>query len=118
MAGVRRHKMNSFFLKVRGSSLVETLVATVIIMLVFGIAMFSITNILERTVKHSTSYIDSQLQKLIYQFHNDLLQVPDVIEQGDWEIEVKRVEEGEIRTISLKAIHKKTKKVREKKIVE
>ena len=53
-------------IKVQSSSLIETLLATVIIMVVFGIAMVTIGNMLENTTKYSTSEIDVQLNKLTY----------------------------------------------------
>ena len=104
-------------IRVKGSSLIETLVATIIIMIVFGIAMVSVTNILESTVKNSTSEIDAELNKLTYQYHHDLIKVPDVIESGLWNIELKKTKEGELNYVELTAIHKTNNKVRSKKIL-
>ncbi|MBL4604157.1 MAG: hypothetical protein JKY02_00380 [Flavobacteriaceae bacterium] len=104
-------------IQVKGSSLIETLIATIIIMIVFGIAMMSITNILENTVKNSTSVIDTELNKLSYQYRHNLIKVPDVMELGLWKIEVKKAKEGELDYVVFEATHRASRKVRSKKLV-
>lgn len=103
--------------KVKGSSLIETLIATIIIMIVFGIAMMSVTNILENTVKNSASKIDTELNKLTYRYHHGLIKVPDVIQSGQWSVELKKVKEGALDYVLFQATHKTNKKVRSKKIL-
>lgn len=111
MAGVKNNKL-------KASSLVETLIATVVIMVVFGIAIATISNVLERTVKSSTSAIDSELNKLVYLYEHDQIQVPDVRELKEWRIELKKVKGEEVNYIVFVAKHVKNQKVRERKIVE
>ncbi len=116
MINVFRHK--NLLLKLKASSLVETLIATIIIMIVFGIAMASITNILERTVKNSTTKIDSRLNKLVYQYEYGLIKVPNIIEADKWTIETKKMNEGDLNFIVFKAVNKESQKVRLKKLLE
>lgn len=105
-------------LKVKASSLVETLIATVIIMVVFGIAMASISSILKNTVNSSTNKIDSQLNKFVYQYEHGLIIVPDIIEVDRWNVEVKKQKEGVSSFIVFKAVNRDSKKVRTKKVIE
>lgn len=116
MINIFRYK--NLLVKLKASSLIETIVATILIMIVFGIAMASITNILENTVKNSTSEIDSKLNKLVYQYEYGLVKVPDIIEAGSWNIETKKVSEGELNFIVFKAVNNQNQKVRLKKVLE
>ena len=104
--------------KVKGSSLVETLIATVVIMIVFGIAMVTISNVLENTVKSSTSKIDSELNKLVYLYEHNELTVPDVKEFNQWNIRIKKEKEGTLRYVVFRAEDQKSKKIRTKRILE
>ena len=103
--------------KVSASSLVETIVATVIIMIVFGIAMSSMLGVVKRTTENSTHKIDSQLQKLSYQYQNNVLKVPNTVEMPQWAIQIKKQQEGKLTFIVFKATHKKNKKTRTKKVI-
>ncbi len=105
-------------LKVRAASLVETLIATVVIMIVFGIAMATVGNILERTVKSSTGVIDAELNRLEYLYQHEKIIVPDIRELGDWKIRVKKTKEGELNYIVFRAKNQKSQKERIKKILE
>ncbi|WP_417887096.1 hypothetical protein [Zunongwangia sp.] len=77
-----------FQTKLNGSSLIENLVASVIIMLVFVIASFSINNVL-RNQTNSSAKLDNHVKELTY------LVVYDKISEGytetyiNWNIEVR-----------------------------
>lgn len=105
-------------IKVRAASLVETLIATVVIMIVFGIAMATVTNVLERTVRSNTGVIDTELRKLEYLYQHEKIKVPDVREVGEWEIQIKKAKEGELNYIVFQAKHQKTQKKRTQRILE
>ena len=103
--------------KVSASSLVETIVATVIIMIVFGIAMSSMLGVVKRTTENSTYIIDSKLQKLSYLYQNNELKVPNTIEIPQWTIVIKKQQEGKLTFVVFRATHKKNKKTRTKKAI-
>ena len=103
--------------KVSASSLVETIVATVIIMIVFGIAMNSMLGVVKQTTENSTHKIDSKLQKLSYEYQNNVLKVPNTIEIPQWSIVIKEQQEGKLTFVVFRATHKKNKKTFPKKRV-
>jgi|TARA_B110000908_G_scaffold1815_1_gene2348 Na+-translocating ferredoxin:NAD+ oxidoreductase RnfG subunit len=103
--------------KVSASSLVETIVATVIIMIVFGIAMSSMLGVVKQTTENSTHKIDSKLQKLSYEYQNNVLKVPNTIEIPQWSIVIKEQQEGKLTFVVFRATHKKNKKTRTKKVI-
>ena len=46
--------------------MVETLIATVLIMIVFGMGIATLGNVLEQTVKNNARFIDNELNRLEY----------------------------------------------------
>jgi hypothetical protein len=114
MDGLRNLARN----KIKGSSLLETLIASVLIMIVFGISMVTVGNVLERTVKSNTRSIDNDLNKLEYLYQNGQIETPDVIENGDWRIQIEKGREGDLVYVFLRAQNKKTLKEEERKILE
>ena len=104
--------------KIKASSLVETLVASVIIMIVFGIAMATISNTLERSVKSSTSLIDKELNKLVYLYQNEKIQAPDLIDFDMWSIDLKKESEDGLNYVVFQANHKNNSKQRTRRILE
>jgi len=106
------------FKKVRGSSLIETLIATIMILFVFGIALTTITNTLERTVKSNTRFVDHELNRLEYMYRNSQLQVPDQIDIKDWQIDIKREKENDLNFIVFAAKNKTNSKEKKRRILE
>lgn len=78
------------FKKISASSLVEALVSTVIIMIVFGITIFSISNLLERKIKSSSFSVEQEVNKQVYFFKNNKLKLPLTTEKGNWLLEFER----------------------------
>ena len=104
--------------KVRASSLVETLIATVVIMIVFGIAMATVSNLLERTVRSNTRLIENELTKLEYLYRNGKVKVADQVEFQNWIVEVTQEKEGKLNFVVFKAKHKINSKEKRRRIVE
>ncbi|MCH2218694.1 MAG: hypothetical protein MK076_11620 [Flavobacteriales bacterium] len=97
--------------KIRGSSLVETLIATVLIMIVFGMGIATLGNVLEQTVKNNARFIDNELNRLEYLYQNNLLQVPDVIEIKDWQITIDKESRNNLTQVVFTATKKDNSKV-------
>ncbi len=98
--------------KVKGSSLVETITATIILMLVFAIAITSIGNIMERTARNKSSVLDKELNRLEYLYHHGKVSVPDVLQESSYQLSIDREKEGELTYIVLRARSNSTSKTR------
>ena len=57
--------------KIKGSTLMETLVATVVIVIIFMMASLILNNLFSNTIKNNTQSIDSYLNELQYKKQND-----------------------------------------------
>ena len=106
------------FKKVNASSIVETVTASVVILIVFGIAMMTIANILESTVKRNTNALDKELNKLEYLLKYQKIQIPDIIETDEYTVEITLEKQSDQSYVLLKARSKKNNKKKTRRILE
>ncbi|WP_409557563.1 hypothetical protein [Allomuricauda sp. SCSIO 65647] len=78
--------------KVRASTLMETLVATVLIVVVFMTASMVLNNLFANSIQLNDNKIRQELLRLQYQHQNEQLQVPYYAEFGPWQIEVSEID--------------------------
>lgn len=72
--------------KVKAASLVETLIASVIIVIVFMIASFSFNNVFVNSIKKEDSVLQNRLKEITYFSRHDKQEFP-FYEEGDyWQI--------------------------------
>lgn len=86
--------------KIRGASLVETLTASVIIVVVFIIASFSFNNVFLNSVRSDDNLLQNRLQELQYLSEYDKLSLPFYEEGSYWIISAEDV--GEKRELNIR----------------
>ncbi|AOW20781.1 type IV pilus modification PilV family protein [Urechidicola croceus] len=118
MALLKSKYISLFQKKVKASSLVETLVATVIIVLIFAIASLTLNNVFLSSIKNNTDEINRELNKLQYQLSNEKIKVPYNDTFKDWEITIEKTTESTINFITFEATHKNYKKTVTKKLID
>lgn len=96
--------------KVKASTLMETLVASVLIVVVFMIGSMILNNLFSHSIKGNTKNIDAYLNELEYLYINDKLIVPFQDEYGDWEIYINKQKNTTFKLIHFEANNVKTKK--------
>ena len=84
----------------------ETLVATVLIVLVFMISAFLLNSLFDNTVRQNTDALKTRIVELTYLSLHDQIVIPYDDEFESWYISVER--EGD--TLVFEASHKKTNK--------
>ena len=105
------------FKKVKASSLTEVLVATTLILLVFGIAIATLNNILTNFTKYNTQAIETELNELQYQYLHNTIKVPYYTENEAWKISVTKHTENNHSIILFEAINQQSKKTCTKKLI-
>lgn len=75
-------------IKLKGSTLVESLVASVIIVIVFTIASLTLNNVFRSSIKSNTDGIQNRLNKLEYLYHNDKIRNPYQETFNNWNIQL------------------------------
>ena len=94
--------------KVKASTLVEVLVASVLIIVVFAIASLSLNNIFKSTIKGNISSIENELNKVHYLYQHQKIPATYATDFGDWEIEIVKQSQNSTSTILLQATNSKT----------
>lgn len=80
--------------KIKCSSLLESLVATIIIVLVFMVASLSLNNIIENGIKGDRNKLESRITELEYLLENEKIKIPYYEDKSAWSILVIKKEEG------------------------
>lgn len=96
--------------KIKASTLMETLVASVIIVIVFMMASMILNNIFSNTIKSNTKAIETHLNELQYLQLHSQLQLPYSETFQNWDITIVTYFENENPIIEYQAIDKETKK--------
>ncbi len=84
----------------------ETLVATVIIVLIFMISSFLLNSLFNNTIKHDTNQVQTHLSELIYLSEHAQIKIPYDDTFKDWIISVDR----ESKKVVFEATHKESKR--------
>lgn len=75
-----------FEIKIAGSSIVETLVASVIIVIIFSIASLTLNNMFRTNILSDTTGIENHFNKLIYLYKNHKISAPFYDNYKGWEL--------------------------------
>lgn len=90
----------------------ETLVATVLIVIVFMVASMVLNSLFSNGQIHKHTYlVQERFHELEYRYKHNALLLPYVEDLEDWEIRVGKAYTNERTDIVLEAVHQKTKKV-------
>ncbi|WP_109301636.1 hypothetical protein [Aquimarina sp. AU474] len=74
--------------RIRGATLIETLTASVLIIIVFMIASLSFNNIFNNHVKRNQSAIENRIKELEYLTIHQKIKLPYTEDFAGWDIEV------------------------------
>lgn len=88
----------------------ETITASVIIIIVFAIASLTLNNVFTSTINNDTNQIENHLYKLEYQYVNNKISIPYNVVIENWEIGIAKVEENGSNWIVFEAVNTVTKK--------
>ncbi len=104
--------------RIKGSTLMETLVATVLIVIIFMISSMLLNTIFLNSIKGKNHDITERLYQLRYEYAHESFDLPYYEDLGDWEFSiVKELNEG-VGIIVFKAENSVTKKSCSKKLVD
>lgn len=96
--------------KIRASTLIETLVATVLIIVIFIISSAVLNNVFSATIKNDSRAIENHLHELQYlQYHNKI-ELPYNTRFKNWTISVDYVLDNNQKKIQFYAKNEQTNK--------
>ena len=88
----------------------EVIVATTILLTVFAIAIFTLNNLLLSTVQKETQSMETQLEKLRYQYTNQQLKIPISYREDEFIIEVQKMNQNKQQFVVFSITNSKTNK--------
>jgi|SRR5690606_16554309 len=77
--------------KIKASTLMETLVATVLIVIVFMISGLVLNNVFSATVRNNTKSVETHIKELRYLETHGKLPSPYFEESGNWKISMEKI---------------------------
>lgn len=95
--------------KIRGSTLMETLVASVLIVVVFMISSMILNNLFNNSIKNNTIGIETYLNELEYQYKNEKISIPYYDDFHTWNITITPFKEYDKSYVLFEAINEETK---------
>jgi len=96
--------------KIKGSTLMETMVATVLIVIIFMVASLVMNSLITARAKNDVQAITQHLKKLEYQYTNNQLALPYFEDWNDWEIQGTLKEQQGVKSFEIKATSTVTQK--------
>jgi len=93
--------------KLRGATLMETMVATVLIVIIFVVASLVMNSLMRAKSKGNQNAVEAYLKKLEYQYSNEKLQLPYYEDWKNWEISILGQNRGEVKFIAHNPFTKK-----------
>lgn len=103
--------------KIRGSTLMETLVATVLIVVVFTVSSLVLNNLFRNSLNDDTGRLEEHLNQLQYLWHNNQLVVPYYETWDNWEIVTVEQYDGVASQWKLVATEVETQKTVKKLLI-
>ena len=107
----------AFKIRVKASSLTEVIVATTILLVVFAIALVTLSNIMQNTTQKDTQVLDTKIEKLIYQYKNRQLEIPISYTEENLLISIEKSTLNEIECIDFSIVNTVSNKKSMKKII-
>jgi predicted PurR-regulated permease PerM len=96
--------------KISASSIIETLVASAIIILIFTIATVTLNTTLGNVIENDTQEVEKKITEISYQSRHEKIKIPDKIDTKNWLIQLTKEAQNNINFLVFEAIHKRTKK--------
>lgn len=97
--------------KIKSATLIEALIATVLIVVIFITSSLVINNLLLNGFNNNTTEIENHLSQLDYQYQNHKIQLPYNEPFDDWNITIIKEQVNEVSVITIKAEKEQSKKV-------
>jgi len=103
--------------KLRASTLIEVLVASVLIIVVFTIASLTLNNVFKSTITSNTHAIDTHVNKLIYLYQHNQIGEKYQEDYKNWSISFSQQNNNNVLFVIVEAVQTGTKKKITKKMI-
>jgi len=102
--------------KVNASTLVEVLVASVLIIVIFSMASLTLNTLFKSSVKSNTMVIENELNKLYYLYQHEKIDNNYTADFNHWELSILKQKESAFNGMILQAKNAQTNNIITKKL--
>jgi len=103
--------------RIKASTLMETLVATVLIVIIFMISSMVLNTLFSSTLRGRDDRAREHLNQLVYAQGHGYLKLPHTEEMGDWVFSVTSQNRNGTETIVFHATHQRSQKTMSKSML-
>jgi predicted PurR-regulated permease PerM len=96
--------------KIKSATLIEVIVASLLIVIVFVISSLVLNNLVLNTFSKNTHSIESRLNELDYQIQNQIIKLPYQENYEDWAIHIQTEQTNNRVQLLIEATNQKRKK--------
>lgn len=103
--------------KIKSATLIEAVVATILVVIIFIIASLIINNLVFNTFSKNTHNVETRINELEYEIQNNTLKLPYQENYKNWTIDIELETISTKKIISISAVNSISKKEITKKQV-
>ena len=103
--------------KIKSATLVEAIVATVLIVIIFSVASLVLNNLIINTFNKNTHQIENRLNELIYDIENNVVKLPYKETYEGWRISVEEDNVNLVRMLNISAASTNNNKEITRKVI-
>ncbi len=96
--------------KIKGSTLMETLVSSVLIVIIFMIASMTLNNLFSNSIKNNTHGISTKIDELHYRYLKGNLSLPYISSFEKWNLSAELINENGKQRVEFEAYNSETNK--------
>ncbi|TXD83445.1 hypothetical protein ESY86_09570 [Subsaximicrobium wynnwilliamsii] len=96
--------------KIKASTLMETLVATVLIVIIFMLSSMILNTIFSSSIKNNTQSISTYLNELHYLQKHKKIELPYYEDFENWRISIVKFSEDNKKSLEFEAVNSETEK--------
>lgn len=96
--------------KIKSATLIEAVVATVLIVIIFIIASLILNNLLVNTFSKNTHAIETRINELEYEVQNNSIKLPYQESYKNWNISIEQETNSTQKNITILAVNTSSKK--------
>lgn len=96
--------------KIKSATLIEAVVATVLVVIIFIIASLILNNLVFNTFSKNTHAIETRINELTYEIQNNVIKLPYQENFKEWNISIELETAAEKNTIAILAVNSISKK--------
>ncbi|WP_163408504.1 hypothetical protein [Flavobacterium ajazii] len=96
--------------KIKSATLIEAVVATVLVVIIFIVSSLILNNLVFNTFSKNTHGVETRINELEYEVQHNVIKLPYQEDYKDWDISIELETVSDKKMISVSAVNRVSKK--------